>query len=306
MAKDKPKAAKRRNPSNKPHSENPFKRKKKSNSSRNPNLIPLGKNPLFPEKPAEKKEKRKKKEKERGGSGKSGNDGGSVVVSTAPAAEQLRFFIGRYESANGMKLSPLELEGFKDTCMVELPQGVDQDVNNFSQHMKATSGASWKKVLCEEKLSEGINGGAPAILVISVSALRSLELLRGLKPLTRECRPVKLFAKHMKVEEQVALLKGRVNIACGTPSRIKKLIDIDALSLSRLAVIVLDMHRDAKGYSLFTLPQVSDEFWDLYKSHFNERLLQGETRICFYGSIPDSEFRSIKSNKHEDHPDSDI
>lgn len=39
-------------------------------------------------------------------------------------------------------------------------------------------------------------------------------------------------------------------------SRIKKLIDIDALGLSRLAVIVLDMHTDAKGYSLLTLPQV--------------------------------------------------
>lgn len=38
--------------------------------------------------------------------------------------------------------------------------------------------------------------------------------------------------------------------------RIKKLIDMDALSLSRLGVIVLDMQRDAKGYSLFTLPQV--------------------------------------------------
>ncbi|KAG5552303.1 hypothetical protein RHGRI_010397 [Rhododendron griersonianum] len=38
--------------------------------------------------------------------------------------------------------------------------------------------------------------------------------------------------------------------------RIKKLIDVEALGLSRLAVIVLDMHTDVKGYSLFTLPQV--------------------------------------------------
>jgi len=36
---------------------------------------------------------------------------------------------------------------------------------------------------------------------------------------TKECRPVKLFAKHLKVEEQVAMLNARVNIACGTPSR---------------------------------------------------------------------------------------
>ncbi|CAK9185786.1 unnamed protein product, partial [Ilex paraguariensis] len=55
---------------------------------------------------------------------------------------------------------------------------------------------------------------------------------------------------------------------------IKKLIDVEALGLSRLAVIVLDMHADVKGYSLFTLPQIRDEFWDLYKSYFHPRLLQ--------------------------------
>ena len=55
---------------------------------------------------------------------------------------------------------------------------------------------------------------------------------------------------------QVSLLKKRVNIGSGTPSRIKKLIDIEALGLSRLDMIVLDMHADVKGFSLFTLPQV--------------------------------------------------
>lgn len=43
-------------------------------------------------------------------------------------------------------------------------------------------------------------------------------------------------------------------------SRIKKLIDIEALGLSRLSVIVLDMHTDVKGYSLFTLPQVRSDY----------------------------------------------
>lgn len=42
--------------------------------------------------------------------------------------------------------------------------------------------------------------------------------------------------------------------------RIKKLIDIEALGLSRLAVILLDMHPDVKGYSLLTLPQLRFDF----------------------------------------------
>lgn len=41
--------------------------------------------------------------------------------------------------------------------------------------------------------------------------------------------------------------------------RIKKLIDLEALGLSRLAVIVLDIQPDVKGYSLFSLPQVRFE-----------------------------------------------
>ena len=77
-----------------------------------------------------------------------------------------------------------------------------------------------------------------------------------MRSLTKECHAVKLFSKHMKIDEQLSLLKDRVNIASGTPSRIKKLFDIEALGLSRLSVILLDIHTDVKGYSLLTLPQV--------------------------------------------------
>lgn len=66
---------------------------------------------------------------------------------------------------------------------------------------------------------------------------------------------------------QVSLLKKRVNIGSGTPSRIKKLIDIEALGLSRLDMIVLDMDTDVKGFSLFTLPQVRFVSPALYSHH---------------------------------------
>lgn len=45
--------------------------------------------------------------------------------------------------------------------------------------MKAAFGPSFKEVLCEKQLVEGkINPGSPSVLVISSSALRSLELYR--------------------------------------------------------------------------------------------------------------------------------
>uniref|UniRef100_A0A1D1Y8P1 Uncharacterized protein C3orf26 n=1 Tax=Anthurium amnicola TaxID=1678845 RepID=A0A1D1Y8P1_9ARAE len=219
----------------------------------------------------------------------------SFLLSTVPPAQQLRFFLKQFESAMEFKMSSLERDAIKDTCIVKLPEGINQDVDNFCKHMKDTFGISWKQVLCEGKLLEGkVVAGSPAVLIITTSASRSLELLRGLRPLTRECHPLKLFAKHIKVDDQVSLLKNRVNIACGTPSRIKKLMDMEALGTSRLSLIVLDMQADAKCFSLFTLPQVRNDFWDLYQSHFHQRLIQGDLRICLYGPTSVLEFEKTE------------
>ncbi|KAJ7979089.1 Protein CMSS1-like [Quillaja saponaria] len=205
-------------------------------------------------------------------------------IQPASASEQLRFFLDQFQSAKGLQLSSLERESIKDTCMLELTQGSDHDVKTLGKDIKAAFGKSWKEVLYDGQLLEGkIDAGSPAVLIVSYSALRSIELLRGFRSLTGECCAVKLFSKHMKVEEQVQLLKNRVNIASGTPSRIKKLIDIEALGLSRLQVLLLDMYPDVKGYSLFSLPQVRDEFWELYKNYFYERMVRGDLRVCLYG-----------------------
>ncbi|KAI3459717.1 hypothetical protein Pfo_016380 [Paulownia fortunei] len=221
------------------------------------------------------------------------------VVQWATASQQLNFFINQYQSANRVQLSSLELDSLKETCIVELCQGPAQNITGkLDEHVKVSFGSSWKEVLCEKHLQEGqVDPGNPALLVISSSALRSLELLRELRCLTKECHAAKLFSKHMKIEEQVSILKNRVNIASGTPSRIKKLIDMEALGLSRLALIVLDMQKDVKGYSLFTLPQVRDEFWDLYRSYFHRPLLEGNLRLCLYGPVPtNSEAKKRKPN----------
>lgn len=208
------------------------------------------------------------------------------------ASQQLNFFIQQYQSANGIQLSSLELESFTDACIVKLSDSLPQDVSNLCEHMKASFGPSWKEVLCKKELTgKHSEPGSPALLTISLSALRSLELLRSLKPFTKDCHAAKLFAKHLKIEEQVSLLKNHVNVACGTPSRIKKLIDMEALGLSRLSVVVLDMYTDVKGYSLFSIPQIRDEFWELYTTHFHKRLLDGSLRICLYGTIDANNFK---------------
>ncbi|XP_061348366.1 uncharacterized protein LOC133293776 [Gastrolobium bilobum] len=201
--------------------------------------------------------------------------------------EQLRFFVEQFESAKGVQLSSLELESLKaDKCILEVSEEANLDVKMLGRDIKGAFGASWKEVLCEGKLVQGkIDAGSPSVLILTSSALRSIHLLRGFRSFTKECHAAKLFSKHMKIEEQVSLLKDRVNIASGTPSRIKKLIDTEALGLSRLKVLVLDMHPDVKGYSLFSLPQVRDEFWDLFKNYFYQPMIQGDLRICLYGPL---------------------
>ncbi|CAL5403567.1 unnamed protein product [Camellia sinensis] len=83
----------------------------------------------------------------------------------------------------------------------------------------------------------------------------------------------------------VSFLKNHVNIASGTPSRMKKLIDMEALGLTRLAVIMLGMQTDVKGYSLLTLPRVRDELWDLYKNNLHPRLVQDGSSIGLVKSM---------------------
>ncbi|KAG8644272.1 protein CMS1 [Manihot esculenta] len=234
---------------------------------------------------------------------KSSSDINEVTPASASAsASELRsFFINEFQSANGLQLSSIELESIKETSFLELSQELGQDVQALGKQMKAAFGSSYKEVLCEGQLVEGkIDPGSPAVLIVSTSALRAIELLRGVRTLTRECHAVKLFSKHMKVEEQVALLKDRVNLASGTPSRVKKLIDIEALGLSRLSVIVLDIHTDMKGYSLLTLPQVRDEFWDLYKNYLHQPLLRGDLRICLFGPLPNGNVVRGKRKKVPD------
>lgn len=66
---------------------------------------------------------------------------------------------------------------FADKCIVDM--STDQDVESLGKHVKAAFGPSWKEELCDKRLLEGkVDPGSPAVLIISTSALRSIELLR--------------------------------------------------------------------------------------------------------------------------------
>lgn len=92
-----------------------------------------------------------------------------------------------------------------DRCILEVTEEADKEVKMLGYNIKAAFGASWKEVLCQGQLVDGqIHAGSPAVLILTSSALRAIHLLRGFRSMTKECRAVKLFSKHIKLEEQVS------------------------------------------------------------------------------------------------------
>ncbi|PMB64408.1 Protein CMS1 [Beauveria bassiana] len=89
----------------------------------------------------------------------------------------------------------------------------------------------------------------PHSIIVTGAGLRAADIVRAVRKFaSKEIAVAKLFAKHMKVDEQVAFLKKtRVSIAVGTPARLSELIDNGALSLEGLHRIVVDAsHIDQK------------------------------------------------------------
>ncbi|KAF9872256.1 hypothetical protein CkaCkLH20_10348 [Colletotrichum karsti] len=91
--------------------------------------------------------------------------------------------------------------------------------------------------------------GTPHTIVVTAAGLRAADLVRALRGFQNKKNTVsKLFAKHMKVEEQVKFLQTtRTGIAVGTPARLMELADHGALCLDKVQRVVVDAsHIDQK------------------------------------------------------------
>jgi protein CMS1 len=111
-----------------------------------------------------------------------------------------------------------------------------------------------------KKKTPGSEVGSPLVIIVSAGAVRSVEIMRHLST-SAQCRIAKLFAKHIKVEEQVDMLREYNPIAVGTPNRLNKLVDIGALTLSNTKLILIDMAADEKSYTLLNSPNVKEDFF---------------------------------------------
>ncbi|PHH74183.1 hypothetical protein CDD82_5052 [Ophiocordyceps australis] len=93
------------------------------------------------------------------------------------------------------------------------------------------------------------NNASPHTLIIAGAGLRAANIARAMRKFSAKDNMVaKLFAKHIKMEEQVAFLqRHKTGIGVGTPARLGELIDSGALSLENLQRLVVDAsHIDQK------------------------------------------------------------
>ncbi|KAH8659600.1 U3-containing 90S pre-ribosomal complex subunit-domain containing protein [Ilyonectria robusta] len=101
----------------------------------------------------------------------------------------------------------------------------------------------------EELMKTSKRKGAPHTLIVAGAGLRAADITRAVRKFSRKESTVgKLFAKHMKVDEQVEFLnKHSIGIGVGTPARLIDLIKNGALSLENLRRVVVDAsHIDQK------------------------------------------------------------
>ncbi|TTM51866.1 Protein CMSS1 [Bagarius yarrelli] len=106
------------------------------------------------------------------------------------------------------------------------------------------------------------------LLIVCSSALRTIDLIKQLTTFKGEAKALKLFAKHIKPEDQIKLLnKSVAHIGVGTPGRLSTLIEKEGLSLQGLRYLVLDWnYRDQKQRRMVDIPEVKAEFLKLMES----------------------------------------
>ncbi|KAL0963465.1 hypothetical protein UPYG_G00306710 [Umbra pygmaea] len=159
-------------------------------------------------------------------------------------------------------LRNLVLDHFKDTrSVIELEELTLPDSSFFASNDLTHSMSSYLKEICPKWAKvqkQHTEKSSVVMLIVCSSALRVIDVIKHLTTFKGEAKVVKLFARHIKIEEQVKLLqKGVTHIGVGTPGRISALIEKECLTLSALRFMILDWNwRDQKQRRMVDVNEV--------------------------------------------------
>jgi hypothetical protein len=118
---------------------------------------------------------------------------------------------------------------------------------------------------------------APFVIVLCSSAVRCIEVQRELDSHVdllkqRQLLWMHAFAKHKKLDEQIAYIKTQrkqsTHLVYATPKRLEQLIDAECFDLKHLKYVLVDYtHRDVKLKRLFDLHEIRADFMNLCFKH---------------------------------------
>lgn len=186
---------------------------------------------------------------------------GSSLYPTCSNEELASAIWSAYRATDATRLlTDLELGTRLSAEHVTAPLSLVDDLARFIQSVMP----HWRREFAGG--SSKPSPGAPLVLVVAPSAARCAALLKPLAAF--RARIFKCFAKHLSLDDQRAVLAGPpVQLAVGTPHRVRQLVELNVLSLARCRVVVLDLEPDVKRYTLLTNPSLASDAALLLREH---------------------------------------
>ncbi|KAI7868292.1 U3-containing 90S pre-ribosomal complex subunit-domain containing protein [Spinellus fusiger] len=203
----------------------------------------------------------------------------NLNVHTEPISVQYTYMADRHQKAMS-KLTSVELE---EKCLVE-KAFVNNELFKYEHTLDELPKYIKFGVAGHKKLSKKPRElASPVVLVLTHSAVRAVDLVRSLKEFNETAKIAKLFAKHLKVEEQVTFLKTHpIHIGVGTPNRLNTLLEQGHLKLDRLELVAVDTERNAKRFNVFDNDAVREDIFSFLGDAIAPRMQQGKTKLGLF------------------------
>uniref|UniRef100_W5K3C9 Cms1 ribosomal small subunit homolog n=1 Tax=Astyanax mexicanus TaxID=7994 RepID=W5K3C9_ASTMX len=199
-----------------------------------------------------------------------------VLSSSQPAPgspDDLRSLLLSHFLATRSVIEQEEL-GLPETCFLKS----NDLTHSLSSYLKEVC-PKWAKVQKQHTQT-----GSVVLLVVCGSALRTIELIKQLTTFKGEAKVIKLFAKHIKVEDQMKLLsKGVLHIGVGTPGRVATLLEKDGMNVQGLRYLILDWnYRDQKQRRMMDIPEVKAAVLKMMESEIIKKCQEGAVKIGLF------------------------
>jgi len=143
--------------------------------------------------------------------------------------------------------------------------------------------------------------GSPTVLIISASAQGCLPFISAIKgkqnndPKSKKnakgkskqnsngsWNVIKLFAKHLKISDQLKELAKPVSIGVGTPNRIQQLISQGALSLTHCRVVMIDLTENVKRQTILDVKDTKADLLSVLLSSALSEALTKSTKFALF------------------------